>query len=212
MVSLADFLLSQIPYRLPPHLYSYVKAQTPLSTDKSVVSALVAYLTVIFGIQAFQKNRPARKLTTLFQAHNVILSVGSALLLALMLEEIVPIIWKHGLYYSLCSEHAWTPVCRSFLMYYFLCLTFWYQKMEFYYMINYYFKYLELVDTVFLVLKKKPLRMSVLWNHHWYTHTFQNFCMFSITRQLLYCATPSWTAGRVLYAVERGLLPLFADN
>jgi hypothetical protein len=30
--------------------------------------------------------------------------------------------------------------------------------MEFYYMINYYFKYLELLDTVFLALKKKPLR------------------------------------------------------
>lgn len=29
--------------------------------------------------------------------------------------------------------------------------------MEFYYIINYYFKYLELVDTVFLALKKKPL-------------------------------------------------------
>ena len=124
MVSLADFLLSQIPYRLPPHLYSYVKAQTPLSTDKSVVSALVAYLTVIFGIQAFQKNRPAQKLTTLFQAHNVFLSVGSALLLALMLEEILPIMWKHGLYYSLCSEHAWTPVCHLFLTSYVLCLTF----------------------------------------------------------------------------------------
>lgn len=32
--------------------------------------------------------------------------------------------------------------------------------MEFYYMINYYFKYLELIDTVFLAAKKKPLRMS----------------------------------------------------
>jgi fatty acid elongase 3 len=31
------------------------------------------------------------------------------------------------------------------------------QRMEFYYMINYYFKYLELVDTVFLAFKKKPL-------------------------------------------------------
>jgi len=30
--------------------------------------------------------------------------------------------------------------------------------MEFYYIINYYFKYLELFDTIFLVLKKKPLR------------------------------------------------------
>jgi fatty acid elongase 3 len=29
--------------------------------------------------------------------------------------------------------------------------------MEFYYIINYFFKYLELLDTVFLAFKKKPL-------------------------------------------------------
>jgi len=29
--------------------------------------------------------------------------------------------------------------------------------MEIYYIINYYIKYLELLDTVFLALKKKPL-------------------------------------------------------
>jgi hypothetical protein len=33
------------------------------------------------------------------------------------------------------------------------------QRLEFYYMINYYFKYIELLDTVFLALKKKPLGM-----------------------------------------------------
>lgn len=32
--------------------------------------------------------------------------------------------------------------------------------MEFYYMINYYFKYLELLDTLFLAFKKKPLGKS----------------------------------------------------
>jgi fatty acid elongase 3 len=42
--------------------------------------------------------------------------------------------------------------------------------MEFYYMINYYFKYLELLDTVFLAFKKKPLReffdLSMLASPH----------------------------------------------
>lgn len=32
--------------------------------------------------------------------------------------------------------------------------------MELYYIINYYIKYVELIDTVLLALKKKPLGMS----------------------------------------------------
>ncbi|KAF8203660.1 elongase of fatty acids [Pholiota molesta] len=147
MVSLADLLLAYIPYRLPTHLYSYVSEVTPLSTDKAVLSALATYLVTIFSIQAFMKSRQPLKLTTLFQIHNVILSSGSALLLALMLEEILPVVWNRGLYHAICAAEAWSP------------------RMEFYYMVNYYFKYLELLDTVFLALKKKPLQFLHVFHH-----------------------------------------------
>jgi fatty acid elongase 3 len=108
--NLADFLLSKISYRLPRHLYTYVKGITPLSTDTSVLAALVLYLVIIFSIQGFLKNRKPHKLTTLFQTHNILLSSGSLLVLALILEEVVPILWKHGLHYAICAESAWTPV------------------------------------------------------------------------------------------------------
>ncbi|KAL0581608.1 Fatty acyl-CoA elongase/Polyunsaturated fatty acid specific elongation enzyme [Marasmius crinis-equi] len=147
MAPLADFLQAYIPVSLPPHLYSYVHGKTPLSTTPTVVGVLASYLIVIFGIQALMKNHPPQKLNTLFQAHNVILSSGSALLLVLMLEEILPIVWKHGVFYGICNEKSWTP------------------RMEFYYMINYYFKYLELLDTVFLAFKKKPLAFLHVFHH-----------------------------------------------
>lgn len=110
MARLADLILAAVPYRLPTHLYSYVPGVSPMSTDKSVAIALVSYLATIFGIQAIQRNRQPAKLTTLFQAHNVFLSSGSALLLVLMLEEIIPIWYQRGLHGALCDAEAWTPV------------------------------------------------------------------------------------------------------
>jgi hypothetical protein len=147
MSSLAGFLLDKIPFRLPVHLYSYVKGTTPLSTDQAVVTALISYLVIIFSIQALMKNQQPLKLTGLFQLHNVILSSGSLLLLGLVLEEILPIIWNHGFHDALCGERAWTA------------------RMEFYYIVNYYFKYLELLDTIFLALKKKPLQFLHVFHH-----------------------------------------------
>lgn len=110
MAPLADLLLGYIPYRLPHHLTSYVVGETPLSTNAAVVTTLAGYLGLIFGIKALMTNRQPFKLTTLFQIHNVILSSGSALLLALMLEEILPKAWRHGLHHALCADEAWTPV------------------------------------------------------------------------------------------------------
>ena len=110
MAPLADFLLSCIPYRLPLYLSTYVIGKTPLSTTPVVISMLAGYLGVVFGTRAFMMNRQPYKLTTLFQLHNIILSSGSALLLALMLEEIVPRIWRHGIRHAICDQEAWTSV------------------------------------------------------------------------------------------------------
>lgn len=148
MAPLADAILSVLPPRLLPHyLEAYTPPLTPLSSVPVVVSALVGYLTVVFGLREIMRERQPLKLQFLFQAHNLLLSAGSALLLVLMLEEIGPIWAKHGIFYAICGEGAWTP------------------RMEFYYMINYYFKYWELADTVFLALKKKPLAFLHVFHH-----------------------------------------------
>ena len=56
--------------------------------------------------------------------------------------QIVPVVWKHGFFYAICNNKSWTP------------------RLETYYIVNYLFKYWELADTMFLVVKKKPLGAS----------------------------------------------------
>ena len=110
---LADLILQHAPLpELPYYLTHYVQGATPLSTRPVVVATLVGYLAVIFGIREIMKPRQALKLQFLFQVHNVILSSGSAILLALMLEEILPIFWKNGPFYAICNAGAWTEVRR----------------------------------------------------------------------------------------------------
>ncbi|KAF9241381.1 GNS1/SUR4 membrane protein [Melanogaster broomeanus] len=148
MAPLADFLLSVLPADvLPKYLTQYVPGVTPLSTWPVVSTALVSYLAIVFGIREIMKDRPPQKLNTLFRFHNAFLSLGSALLLALMAEEVASLWLKFGTYDTMCNEASWTT------------------RLEFYYMINYYFKYIELLDTVFLAAKKKPLAFLHVFHH-----------------------------------------------
>jgi hypothetical protein len=110
MSPLADFFLVYAPSSLPHHLSSYVVGVTPLSTTSVVVSVMAGYLAVIFGIEAVMTHRHPYKLKRIFQIHNMFLSLSSALLLALILEEIVPQIWTYGIFHALCAVEAWTPV------------------------------------------------------------------------------------------------------
>ncbi|BGO96725.1 Fatty acyl-CoA elongase/Polyunsaturated fatty acid specific elongation enzyme [Rhodotorula toruloides] len=141
-------LLHALPIpSLPRTIEHWIPGQTPLSTTPEVVIAVAVYLAVIFGGQALMRGSKPYRFKPLFMLHNFLLSTGSGLLLALMLEEIVPIIWKHGLFHAICANEAWTP------------------RLETYYIFNYYFKYWELFDTVFLVVKKKPLQFLHVFHH-----------------------------------------------
>ena len=101
---LADILLAVVPFPKVPYAWThYVEGETPISTPLAVGTMLISYLAVIFSIQYLMKEQKAFKLHNISQVHNIFLSGFSGLLLALILEEIVPIWWKHGLFNALCA-------------------------------------------------------------------------------------------------------------
>ncbi|ODQ54161.1 putative elongation of fatty acids protein [Saitoella complicata NRRL Y-17804] len=131
----------------PAHDFDFVPGKTPMSTVREVVAALVTYYIVIFGGRAIMKNFSPLKLNFFFQVHNVLLTLLSLGLLLLLVEQILPIIVRHGVFYSICSHGAWT------------------QPIVTLYYLNYLTKYIELIDTVFLFLKKKPLNFLHYYHH-----------------------------------------------
>ncbi|KAI7864372.1 GNS1/SUR4 family-domain-containing protein [Spinellus fusiger] len=127
--------------------FSFTAGITPFSTVKEVVVTCLAYYVIIFGGQYLMRNKPAFRLNLLFQTHNVLLTLVSGSLLALLVEQIYPKVYRHGLFYAICSEKAWT------------------QPLELLYYLNYLVKYWELADTMFLVAKKKKLEFLHYFHH-----------------------------------------------
>jgi len=105
-------------------LRTFQEGRTPFSTPLQVFGVGALYLATIFGgreiMQRFKI--PPQQLKGPFLFHNIALSLGSGLLLALMLEEIVPIWYHNGFYAAICATSSWT------------------ERMEFFYIINYMFK------------------------------------------------------------------------
>lgn len=130
-----------------PDEFKWTPGQTPMATFKETAIFIATYYVVIFGGRELMRNRPAFKLNKLFIIHNFYLTVISGGLLACFIEQLVPTLWKNGLFDGVCGNSGWT---QPLLVLYYL---------------NYLTKYLELLDTVFLVLKKKPLTFLHTYHH-----------------------------------------------
>ncbi|PGH02868.1 hypothetical protein AJ79_07524 [Helicocarpus griseus UAMH5409] len=131
-----------------PEAFAFNQGSTPMSTLKETVIALVSYYVIVFGGREIMRNRPAMKLKGLFLIHNLYLTLISGTLLALFIEQLLPTIWRNGVFFAICDHQGgWT---RPLVVLYYL---------------NYLTKYLELLDTVFLVLKKKPLTFLHTYHH-----------------------------------------------
>ncbi|CZS96987.1 probable fatty acid elongase (FEN1) [Rhynchosporium agropyri] len=131
-----------------PQDFDFKPRVTPMSTLKESGFAILTYYIIIFGGRELMRNRKPFKLNALFMIHNFYLTSISAILLALFVEQLIPTLYRHGLFFTICEKAGgWTP--QLVILYY----------------LNYLTKYLELIDTVFLVLKKKPLTFLHCYHH-----------------------------------------------
>lgn len=133
--------------RFVPDEFQYIEGETFLSTNKEVFIGIITYYVIITVGQLIFKKLSPLKLQFLFQCHNLFLTLASLTLLTLLFEQILPILVRHGVLYAVCSPNSWT------------------QKLVTIYYLNYLTKFVEFIDTYFLVVKKKKIIFLHSYHH-----------------------------------------------
>jgi fatty acid elongase 3 len=100
-----------------PQDFRFEQGKTALSTYAATASVLVSYYIVIFGGREIMRNRAPLQLNWLFKVHNLYLTIISGVLLGLFLEQLIPTIWRNGVFYAICNhEGGWTD--KLVILYY----------------------------------------------------------------------------------------------
>lgn len=92
-----------------PQDFRFVSGETPLSTFPATATVLISYYIIVFGGRELMRNRKALQLNWLFKIHNLYLTVISGVLLSLFAEQLIPTVWRHGVFYAICAQKGgWT--------------------------------------------------------------------------------------------------------
>jgi hypothetical protein len=145
-------LTQQLAQRVHPYYYEFefVAGKTPLSSLQDVLGAVSLYLLTLVVLRRVMASRDPLKLRGLGALHNLILSTFSLVTLVAILYYLVPIWATQGTFAIACDPsreiYSRGPVLFWFYVFYLS-------------------KMYEFLDTVFQVLRKKPLKFLHVYHH-----------------------------------------------
>jgi fatty acid elongase 3 len=148
MRTLEHFIKAVFGYDLAANPFQFKEA--PLSSVQAVIISVAIYLIVIYGLRELLQRTGTRKVTSRAYVifHNYALSFGSGLVLVVLMDRLIPRIYANGLFWAICSPEVFDDTILNFLYY-----------------INYLLKYVELIDTLILVLEQKKLIFLHVYHH-----------------------------------------------
>ncbi|KNC50192.1 uncharacterized protein AMSG_06337 [Thecamonas trahens ATCC 50062] len=121
--------------------------------DHIYVAAAIAYIPVVFGLQAYMADRPPLSLKPLLIMWNFVLAIFSIVAAVQLIPILLMLLLRDGFLNSVC-ETAHYDLPSSWWVYLFGLS-----------------KIAEFVDTILLALRKKPI-ILLHWYHHICTHLF----------------------------------------
>ncbi len=96
-----------------------------MSTLKEAAITLGAYYVIVLGGREVMRNRKPIGINGPFMVHNFYLTAISATLLALFIEQLVPTIFRKGIFFAICDHkggwtkelvtlyYVWTSMCST---------------------------------------------------------------------------------------------------
>lgn len=126
-----------------PEARVWIQERFPLTLQVST-----AYVCVVFGIRYLMRNRVPYSLFVPLNVWNAFLAVFSILGTLNLTGEFVGTLWNEGFQSSYCHTRNYTHGNNGYWVWLFIVS-----------------KMFELVDTIFLVLRKRPL-LFLHWYHH----------------------------------------------